>query len=105
MKKLPKHPLIKDLLIIVILGGFMLFMANALNDGNPPAIDLFLCFAITGIPFGWKWANKLFVALTFKGFVLKVVWAACLGCVAIFVVVIRDLVDFIKCRKEAVTEK
>ena len=99
MKKTAMHPFIKDLLLIVILGGFMLFMANTLNDGNPPAIDLFLCFAITGIPFGWRWANKMFTAVSFKGFILKVVWAACLGCVAIFVIVIKDLIDFIKSRK------
>lgn len=99
MKKTAMHPLIKDLLIIVILGGFMVFMANSISGGEPTGIDIFLCFAITGIPFGWRWANKMFTAVSFKGLILKVVWAACLGCVAIFVIVIRDLIDFIKSRK------
>lgn len=100
MKNPALRPLIKDLLIIVILGGFMLFMANTINDGNPPAIDLFICFAITGIPFGWRWAKKMFVALTVKGFFIKVLWAALFGFVAIFVFLIRDLVDFLKSRKQ-----
>ena len=98
MKKTAMHPLIKDLLTIVILGGITLFIDNAAGGGT--GMGTFLCFAITGIPFGWRWANKMFVAVTFKGFILKVLWAALLGCVAIFVVVIRDLIDFIKSRKE-----
>ena len=98
MKKTNLHPFIKDLLTIAVIGGFLLFVEK-LADSNPSGLELFLCFAITGIPFGWRWANKMFVAVSFKGFVLKVVWAACLGCVAIFVIVIKDLIDFIKSRK------
>ena len=102
MKNPSLRPLIKDLLIIVILGGFMLLMANSISGGEPTGIDLFLCFAVTGIPFGWRWAKKMFVAVTVKGFFIKVLWAALLGCIAIFVVVIGDLINYLKSLKAPV---
>ena len=98
MKKTAMHPFIKDLLTIAIIGGILL-LVESVSSVEPSGLEIFVCFAITSIPFGWRWANKMFVAVSIKTFLIKVALAACLGCVAIFVIVIKDLIDFIKSRK------
>lgn len=99
MKNPALRPLIKDALIIAILGGLAGILVA--NDGNGFGVGgyIFFWLAITGIPFGWRWAKKMFVAVTFNGFLIKVLWASLLGCVAIFVVVIGDIINFVKSLK------
>lgn len=102
MKKPTLRPLIKDILTIVVLGGLTAaFIATVESYGDGwSGFDTFIWLAITGLPFGWRWAKKMFVAVTIKGFFIKVLWASLLGCVAIFVVVIGDLIRFLKSLKE-----
>ncbi|MBO5836687.1 MAG: hypothetical protein J6Q92_02200 [Oscillospiraceae bacterium] len=106
MKNPALRPLIKDVLIIGILGGFMAFVlgsAASVGAGWTWA-ETFVLLAVTGIPFGWRWAKKMFVAVSVKGFFIKVLWAALLGCIAIFVVVIGDIIRLIKSTKETPVE-
>ena len=103
MKNPALRPLIKDILIIAILGGFTAIVLGSMSqysDAGWTGLETFCLLAITGIPFGWRWAKKMFVAITIKGFFIKVLWAALLGCIAIFVVVIGDLINFLKSLKE-----
>ena len=101
MKNPALRPLIKDILIIAILGGFVAIVLGTLASVSTgwTGLETFFLLAITGIPFGWRWANKMFIAVSIKGFFMKVLWAALLGCVAIFVVVIGDLIRFLKILK------
>lgn len=99
MKNPALRPLIKDAIIIAILGGLagiILSWDTSLGSAG----STFFWLAITGIPFGWRWANKMFVAVSVKGFFIKVLWASLLGCIAIFVVVLGDLIRFLKSLKE-----
>ena len=99
MKNPALRTLIKDAVIIAILGGIasvLLKYDNSLGS----AASTFFWLAITGIPFGWRWAKKMFVAVTIKGFFIKVLWASLLGCIAIFVIVFGDIIRFLKSLRE-----
>ena len=85
--------LIKDIILIAVLGGFaalMLATDSTMGDGG----RTFFTLAIMGLPFGWRWASKIITAVSLKGIGLKILISACLGCVAIFVVV---GIDALKC--------
>lgn len=91
MKRNAVVTLIKDLILIAILGGIAYAMCRV--DGTlSPGMEMFFCVAVAGIPFGWRWASKIITAVSFKGIGMKLLIAACLGCVAVFVVVVVDLI-------------
>ena len=91
MKRNAIATLVKDLLLIAVLGGIALGMCRA--DGTlSSGMETFICIAIAGIPFGWRWASKIITAASFKGVGLKLLIAACLGCVAVFVVTLGDVI-------------
>lgn len=98
MKKEALKALIKDLLIILILGGIMAIMLIT-DTSMGSGAKMFFWSAITGIPFGWKWASKLITAITLKGVGLKILFSALLGCIALYVVVIRDIIHFLLASK------
>lgn len=99
MKQEAIGALIKDLVIILILGGIMAYVL--MGDASMGAgAKIFTWLFITGIPFGWRWASKIFTAITLKGIAIKVVFSAFLGCIAIFVVLIGDVTRFLVARSE-----
>ncbi len=88
--------LIKDIIIIVLLGGLAFLMLSQ-DEAFGTGLITFLSLAVAGIPFGWRWASKIISAVSFKGVLIKLGFSALLGCIAIFVVVIGDI---IRCFKE-----
>jgi hypothetical protein len=100
MKKNAIWTLVKDVILIVILGGITSVMCKV--DGTlSPQMETLLCVAVAGIPFGWRWASKIITAVSLQGIGLKLLISVCLGCIAIFVVVFGDIVRFVSyiCRK------
>ena len=93
MKKEAMKTLIKDLIIILILGGLAAIVIVP-DVSMGAGTKWFFWSAITGIPFGWKWASKLITAITLKGVGLKILFSALLGCIALYVVTIRDVIHF-----------
>lgn len=96
MKKQAIITLIKDIIIAVVAyfvitiflsdGGINIF--GSYTGANAAFIGL----AIAGIPFGFRWAGKMFTAVSIKGFLLKLLVAVLLGWLAIFVVIISDII-------------
>lgn len=101
MKKSAVGRLIKDLLIIAILGG-IIALGMSTSDGLSEGQKVFFWLAFTGLPFGWRWASKIITAVSLYGIGLKAVISVFLGFVAIFVVVIADV---IRCLAALLTRK
>ena len=101
MKKTAASTLIKDLIIIAVLGGFAAFVIA--SDASMQAMGVLLWLAITGLPFGWRWASKIITAVSLKGIGIKMLISAFVGCIAIFVVVIKDVIAYLwEARSQAV---
>lgn len=91
MKKKAILTLVKDILLIAILGGFMALLCSVETSLSYGGL-VFVWLAITGLPFGWRWASKIITAVSLKGIAIKALIAALLGCVAIFAVPIADVI-------------
>lgn len=103
MKNQALRSLIKDAILIIVLGGIASIMISV--DGTlSPGLATFIWLAITGIPFGWRWAKNMFTAVSVKGFFIKLLFASLLGCIAIFVIVLKDIFSFIKSLKKTPVE-
>lgn len=91
MKRNAIATLVKDLVLIAALGLFAFGLCR--TDGTlSSGMEIFICIAIAGIPFGWRWASKIITAVSFKGIGIKLLIAVCLGCVALFVVALGDVI-------------
>ena len=97
MKKEAIRVVIKDFVIILLMQIIAIPFTAYEGAGYR-----FLWLAITGIPFGWRWASKLITAVSMKGLGQKIVISALLGCVAIFVVVIKDIIQVFKAPEDVV---
>ncbi len=87
-----KLMLIKDITLAVIawIVGSVLF---AMTSG----MGIFCIIPglfVAGVPFGWRWLSNIFVAVSLQGIVAKLLGAIFLGWIAIFVVLIRDIIDY-----------
>ena len=91
MKKTAISKLIKDMILIAVLGGLaaLLFFGD---DSLSQGMKIFFWLAFTGLPFGWRWASKIISAVSLKGIAIKAGISALLGSIAIFVVVIGDVI-------------
>ncbi len=95
MKKQAISTLIKDVLIAVVAFALISILLSILKvdffyGGTLNRIALGLVLA--GIPFGWRWGSKLFTAVSLVGIVIKLIFAVALGWLAIFVVIIGDII-------------
>ena len=83
--------LVKDLLIAapLFLFSIMLFSTEISLE---PAVKGMLTFAISGIPFGWRWASNIITAVSLKGIGLKALISAFLGCVAMPIALGGDVI-------------
>ena len=94
MKEEAKSRLIKDLILAVVAWiVFGALMGLALHD-VPAGIACGFIFA--GVPFGWRWMSKLITAVGFFTLVIKAILALILGWLAIFVVIIGDIIAVVK---------
>lgn len=95
MKRQAVLTLIKDIIIAVVAyflittflsaGGVDVFYGSDMNR-------MFIGLALAGIPFGFRWAGKMFTAISLKGFLIKLVIGVLLGWLAIFVIIIGDII-------------
>ncbi len=94
MKRNAVFTLIKDVVFALIAWGICAFLIAALfqSNGVTPAEAKGLALFFAGIPFGWRWASKIITAVSFKGVMLKLGFSVVLGWLAIFVVLISDVI-------------
>jgi hypothetical protein len=91
MKRNAIVKLVKDLIIVAILGGIGALMAFS-DTSIAFGLQVFLTLAIGGLPFGWRWASKIITATSLKGIAIKALISALLGSVAIFFVLASDII-------------
>jgi Trk-type K+ transport system membrane component len=72
--------------VLVLLPIMMLVVIGGI--GFVVLFDIFAGFVCAGIPFGWKWASKLFVAISLHTFIFKVILSILLGWIALPVVIL-----------------
>ena len=72
MKKEALKTLIKDFVIILLM-QIIAVPFGFYDDGMGYR---FLWLAITGIPFGWRWASSIITAVSLKGIGLKLLFSA-----------------------------
>lgn len=89
MKKTAIFTLIKDILLAAAFAGIIYFISlEFLGPIAAPGMA-FLC---AGVPFGWRWASKIITAVSLAGIGIKFVFSLLLGWLAIFVVIIGDII-------------
>lgn len=105
MKRNAVGTLIKDIILAVVAWGICALLINGmwgvdvggtLNTGTVYGLATFFA----GVPFGWRWASNIITALTPKGIVIKFVISMILGWLAIFVVIIGDIIRCIAAKAE-----
>ena len=95
MKRQAITILVKDIVIAVaayLIITFFLKESGANVFYGSPMNRMFIGLALAGIPFGYRWASKMFTAISFKGFLIKLLIGVLLGWLAIFVVIIGDVI-------------
>lgn len=93
MKREAKFQLIKDLILAVVawlLCGLVFAFLTPMGG-----IGFIISVLCAGVPFGWRWTSKIFSAFSFYTIVIKFVLSILLGWLAIFVVIIKDIINFV----------
>ena len=91
MKREAKGRLIKDIIIAVV--SWLVFGIVFAYGCGIGGFGFLVSLVMAGVPFGWKWMSKVFVALSFNTIVVKFFLSMFIGWFAIFVVIIKDIVD------------
>ncbi|MBO5024203.1 MAG: hypothetical protein J6D11_07860 [Clostridia bacterium] len=94
MKKEAKKQLIKDIVTAVI--AWLVFGAVCcllMEEFSFAGMILGLFFA--GLPFGWRWMSKVLTATSILMVIIKGFISLFLGWIAIFVVIIGDIIVFV----------
>lgn len=91
MKKRAIMKLVKDLIITGLLGGLaaLAFFSDA---SMAQSLQIFLTLAVAGLPCGWRLASHIITATSLKGILIKAVISGIIGSVAIFFVLIGDVI-------------
>lgn len=90
-----KSTLIKDVIIAIIaIVGFAIF--TVVNEDMPLAGGLLLGLFVGGLPFGWRWASKIFTAMSLMAVIAKALISLVLGWVALPFTIIKDIIVFVK---------
>jgi len=93
MKHEAKTQLIKDLIFALIawVVGAVLFIGMAETG---VVLGIVAGLFVSGVPFGWRWLSKIVTAVSFQGICMKLLGALFLGFIAIFVVIIGDIIRY-----------
>ena len=95
MKNEMKKVLIKDIITAVtawIIGGIIC----CLMSGSFSISSLLACgMLVAGVPFGWRWLSKIIVATSITMVVIKGIVSIFLGWIAIFIVIIGDIIAYV----------
>ncbi len=90
--------LIKDLLLGAAFFGIgMLLLCTTLTGANLVVAALW----VATLPFGWRWASKIFVAIGFISVLVKTVLSLFLGIPAIVIALVGDVCGIFFTRKAA----
>ena len=92
MKVEARNKLIKDILLAVVSWG--IFSILLYKEAGIAALLIALVFA--GLPFGWRWMSKVFIAISPISIMVKLMLSIFLGCIAIFVVIIGDIIAYVQ---------
>ncbi len=93
MKREAKGRLIKDIILAVV--AWLVFGVLFYCTGTLGGFSFVISIFCAGVPFGWRWMSKIFTALSFSTIVIKFVLSILLGWIAIFVVIIKDIIDLV----------
>ena len=90
--------LIKDLLLAAAFFGIgMLLLCTTLTGANLVVAALW----VATLPFGWRWASKIFVAIGFISVLVKAVLSLFLGIPAIVIALVGDVCGIFFAQKAA----
>lgn len=92
MKAYYKGQLIKDVIIAAVAWLISALIFSALL-GQSFLYVLPIGFLLAGIPFGWKFLSKIFVALSFQAILTKALLSILIGWVALPIVLIKDIIS------------
>ena len=92
MKSEAKKMLIKDLTTAGIAWAISAVVFGVTGLGIFGGIILGMFMA--GLPFGWRWLSKFVSACNFQGLLIKVMLSMVLGWLAIFIILIKDIIVY-----------
>ena len=95
--------LIKDVIFMSIPWTIGIIWAVSMTGGFDFAF-LIAGAVFAGIPFGWRWLSNIITAIGLWGILIKGFGAMVLGWIALPVVMTKDIVAFVRARKEDKTE-
>ncbi|MBR2715126.1 MAG: hypothetical protein IKB73_02835 [Ruminococcus sp.] len=93
MKREARGRLIKDVILAVV--AWLIFGLLLSSIGELGGVGFIVSIFLAGVPFGWRWMSKIFVALSFTTIMIKLILSMVLGWLAIFVVLIKDVIDYL----------
>ena len=100
MKSEAKKILIKDIVIAAAAWVVASIIISLMMEGfSIGVIVLGLFFA--GLPFGWRWMSSVIIATRFTTVLIKGALAVVLGWIAIFIVIIGDVIRFVRAEEDA----
>lgn len=93
MKREATFQLIKDIILAVVawLGFGIAFSMFTTLGGYGFIVSIFCA----GVPFGWRWMSNIFTAMSFNTIIIKFILSFVLGWLAIFVVLIKDIINLV----------
>lgn len=92
MKNEAKKVLIKDLTTagIAWVVSAVVFAMTGMGVFGGIILGIFMA----GLPFGWRWLSKLITACNFQGLLIKTVLSMVLGWLAIFIILVKDIIVY-----------
>ena len=81
--------------VFALIGRFLAIDGFGVTENIGIWMFYFAC-----LPFGWRWASKVFTAMSFWGIVIKAIFSILLGMIALPVVVIGDIAALVKEKKD-----
>lgn len=94
MKEQMKKQLIKDIIVAVVAWAVVAIILVSMDNPLGFAIPMGLFFA--GLPFGWRWASKIFTATSLIAILIKFILAMVLGWIALPITIIIDIIHYVK---------
>ncbi len=92
MKKEAIFKLIKD--VVIALVAWLVF-GLIFSYAGLGIYGFIASIFLAGVPFGWKWLSNIFSAFSFTTIIIKFFLSMILGWIAIFVIIIMDIIDLV----------
>ena len=101
MTKNPTTTLIKDVIFALIAWGLSAMVLRSFRPDMAGYELALMSSYCAGIPFGWRWASKIFVAIGFISVLVKAVLSLFLGIPAIVIALVGDVCGIFFAQKAA----